>query len=216
MSEESSPCFAHLLVNGTPVDPQTRRDVARCRRAERARLMAARRVLSVSENAAQSARAAELLDEVAPPTPGQTIAVYWPIRGELDLRGWMRAAHDKGARIVLPVVVEKDAPVAFHHWEPEAKMTRGVWNIPVPATAEPLTPEVVIAPLLGLDAQGYRLGNGGGYYDRTLAALSPPPRIIGVGHDFCRMDTIFPMPWDVPMMQSVLGCGTVLDHAARD
>lgn len=216
MTEESAPCYAHLLVDGQPVDPQTRRDVARFRRAERARLMATRRALSVAEGAAQSARVTERLEGLIRPTRGAVIAAYWPIRGELDLRGWMRAMHAKGARIALPVVVENAAPVQFHRWTPGAEMKRGVWNIPVPAAPEPLSPKVVVAPLLGLDARGYRLGNGGGYYDRTLAALSPPPRIIGVGHDFCRIETIFPMPWDVPMMQSVLGCGTVLDHAARD
>ncbi len=91
-------------------------------------------------------------------------------------------------------------------------MTRGVWNIPVPQSSEALTPDVVIAPLLGIDAAGYRLGNGGGYYDRTLAALPRMPQVIGVGHDFCRIDTIFPMPWDVPMQQSILGDGTVIHH----
>ena len=213
MTKESAPCFAHLLVNGQPVDPETRRDVARFRRAERARLMATRRGLSADHLAAQSARVARALTRLISASPSLTIAAYWPIRGELDLRGWMGEMHDHGAQIALPVVIEKDAPVAFHRWTPGCAMTRGVWNIPVPETAAPLTPDVVIAPLLGLDAAGFRLGNGGGYYDRTLAALPIMPRVIGVGHIFCPLDTIFPIPWDVPMQQSVLGDGRVIDHA---
>lgn len=214
MTDDSSPCFAHLLVAGQPVDPETRRDVARFRKAERARLMAARRALPADQLKTQSNIVTEALAALIPPRCGQTIALYWPIRGELDLRPWMTAAHEQGAQIALPVVVEKDAPVAFHRWEPGCAMTRGVWNIPVPQSAEPLTPDVVIAPLLGIDAAGYRLGNGGGYYDRTLAALPRLPQVIGVGHDFCRMDTIFPMPWDVPMQQSILGDGSLTDYGA--
>ncbi|MEX3314330.1 5-formyltetrahydrofolate cyclo-ligase [Sulfitobacter sp. PS-8MA] len=214
MTDDSSPCFAHLLAAGQPVDPETHRDVARFRKAERARLMAARRALPADQLRKQSNIVAEALETLIPSRGGQTLALYWPIRGELDLRPWMTAAHEQGAQIALPVVVKKDAPVAFHRWEPGCAMTRGVWNIPVPQSAEPLTPDVVIAPLLGIDAAGYRLGNGGGYYDRTLAALPRLPQVIGVGHDFCRMDTIFPMPWDVPMQQSILGDGSLMDHGA--
>ena len=213
MTQESAPCFVHLMVNGQPVDPQTRRDVARFRRAERARLMAARRALATIDLITQSGRVAQTLRQLIAIAPPLTIAAYWPIRGELDLRGWMTEMHNHGAQIALPVVEEKNAPVAFHRWTPAAEMIRGVWNIPVPRIASPVVPDVVIAPLLGLDAAGYRLGNGGGYYDRTLAALPQMPRVIGVGHDFCRMETIFPMPWDIPMQQSALGDGTVIDHA---
>jgi 5-formyltetrahydrofolate cyclo-ligase len=212
MNSDSDPCFAHLLVNGQPVDPDTRRDVLRYRRAERERLMQARRALSAHELAAQSACVADALTDLVVAHAGLTIAAYWPIRGELDLRPWMTAAHENGAQIALPVVIEKNAPVAFHLWQPGCPMKRGIWNIPVPETAVSVSPDVVIAPLLGLDAAGFRLGNGGGYYDRTLAALPNLPRVIGVGHDFCCMETIFPMPWDIPMQQSVLGDGKVIDH----
>lgn len=86
-------------------------------------------------------------------------------------------------------------------------MARGVWNIPVPAAPDPVTPDLVIVPLLGVDEAGYRLSNGGGYYDRTLAALAPRPRAIGVGHDFAALPTIFPQPWDIAMDLVLLGDG---------
>jgi 5-formyltetrahydrofolate cyclo-ligase len=217
MSDESDagspPCFAHELVGGQPVDPATARDVARFRKAERARLLGLRRAMPVAEARAQAERVATALDGLVAPGRGEVVSVYWPIRGELGLRFWMERADAAGARIVLPVVTEKAAPLVFRRWRPGCRMERGVWNIPVPAGGEVLTPEVVVAPLVGIDAEGYRLGNGGGYYDRTLATFSPLPRRIGVGQDFCPLPTIFPMPWDIPMQLAVLGDGRV-EHFA--
>ncbi|SFQ04179.1 5-formyltetrahydrofolate cyclo-ligase [Tranquillimonas alkanivorans] len=205
----SEPCLGHLLVDGHPVDPQTVRDVARFRRAERARLLQAR-----TRPVAEARKAADVLEDalagLVAPAPGQRIAVYWPIRGEPDLRGWMREAHEAGARVLLPVVVRKDAPLAFRRWTPGCRMERGLWNIPVPAEGESEHPDTVIAPLVGVDEALFRLGNGGGYYDRTLVRLEPRPHVIGVGFAECRLRTIFPMPWDVPMNVVILSDGTRL------
>lgn len=201
------PCFAHHIIGGHVVDADTWRDVARFRKAERSRLYAARRALSQAEQKAQATRVMAMLTEEIGPPEGRTIAGYWPIRGEMDLRPWLSDMAAHGAQIALPVVIAKGAPVAFHRWQPGATMARGVWNIPVPAEPDPVQPDTVIVPLLGVDAAGYRLGNGGGYYDMTLAALDPRPRIIGVGHGFCALPTIFPQPWDIPMEVVLLGDG---------
>lgn len=206
---DASPCFAHLLVDGQPVDPQTLADVAVFRRAERARLYAARKALSAADRAASETAIAAALDRVLDDTSGRVVAAYWPIRGEPDLRGWMAEASRRGARVAVPVVVERDAPVVFRRWSPGCPMMRGAWNIPVPRDGEEVTPDIVIAPLLGVDDLLHRLGNGGGYYDRTLARLTGPRLVIGVGHGHARMPTIFPMPWDVPMDVVLLGDGTV-------
>ena len=74
------------------------------------------------------------------------------------------------------------------------------------------TVNIVIAPLVGVDEGLYRLGNGAGYYDRTLALLDPQPRIVGVGLSACRLPTIYPMPWDVPMSEVLLSDGTHLER----
>ncbi|MEQ8254610.1 MAG: 5-formyltetrahydrofolate cyclo-ligase [Roseovarius confluentis] len=203
-----APCFAQDVVGGHVVDAQTRADVAQFRKSDRARLYALRKELSQDELARQAAAVMATLDRVLEDVAGKSVAGYWPIRGELDLRSWFGRAGAAGAQVALPVVVEKGRAVQFHLWQPGAKMTRGIWNIPVPAEARPVAPEIVIVPLLGVDDGCYRLGNGGGYYDMTLAALTPRPRVIGVGHDFCPVQTIFPQPWDVPMDDVILGDGS--------
>jgi 5,10-methenyltetrahydrofolate synthetase len=211
MTEEpaggESACFLHTLVDGQPVDPDTWRDVARFRRAERQRLYDLRRSFSPDRRSTATAAIVNDLKSVAGPLEGLNISVYWPIRGEPDLRPWMKEAHEAGARILLPVVEQKGQPLSFRHWEPRAKMERGIWNIPVPASCETGLPDLVISPLVGADEDCFRLGNGGGYYDMTLARLKPRPRIIGVGLPGCMLKTIFPMPWDVPMDVVVLGDG---------
>ena len=202
-------CFAHRLVDGHPVDPEAARDVARFRKAERARLMEARRRISSSDRAEMTATLIGALDTLVAPQPDMRIAVYWPIRGEPDLRDWTKRAHAVGATVLLPVVVEKAAPLVFRAWRPGCKMERGIWNIPVPAEGPEMTPDIVVSPLVGVDEECYRLGNGGGYYDRTLARLDPLPRVVGTGYPDCRIPTIFPMPWDVPMHDIVLADGSV-------
>jgi 5-formyltetrahydrofolate cyclo-ligase len=202
-----------MLVDGHVIDPQTWKDVSVFRKAERTRLYAARQTVSATERKAMSGRISQWLTEILGDVSGRTIAVYWPIRGEVNLRPWMVETSERGARICLPVVVEKDQPVEFHRWTPDSAMVKGIWNIPVPADTVPVMPDVVIAPLLGVDGNGYRLGNGGGYYDRTLARLPGDLLTIGVGQPFARMKTIFPMPWDIPMKKVVLGDGSVSDHS---
>ncbi|UOA16592.1 5-formyltetrahydrofolate cyclo-ligase (plasmid) [Sulfitobacter dubius] len=208
----SDPCMAHLLIDGNPVDPIGMRDVVRFRTAERARLMEARRQLSVQQRAAMTANLITKLETRVVPQQGMKIAVYWPIRGEPDLRDWMAKAHAAGAVILLPVVAEKNAPLSFRAWQPGCAMERGIWNIPVPTRGAEAVPDVVISPLLGVDEACFRLGNGGGYYDKTLAQLDPLPKVIGVGFSHCRIPTIFPMPWDIPMDSVVLSDGSVCDR----
>lgn len=207
----SPACFAHELELGEAgyeaVDPQQARDVARWRKAERARLIAARLATSPGERREAADRVAAALDGLVDPRPGMVVSLYWPFRGELDLRGWMGRAVERGARAALPVVVARARPLVFREWRPGCRMARGVWNIPEPADGEVLTPDVVLAPLVGFDPDGYRLGYGGGFFDRTLAAISPRARAIGVGHGVEAIPTIYPQPHDIPMDAIVTGAG---------
>ena len=144
-------------------------------------------------------RAIKLLTDTVDFRPYTTLGIYWPIRGEIDVRTIAKRHLQRGGEVALPVVVSKDAPVEFWRWYPGIEMRRGFWNIPVPAQSTALDPDVLIVPLVGFDRAGYRLGYGGGYYDRTLAAANPKPFCIGLGYAAMELPTIYPQPHDIPM-----------------
>jgi 5-formyltetrahydrofolate cyclo-ligase len=91
----------------------------------------------------------------------------------------------------------------FWPWWPGAPMTQGVWSIPIPADGEPVQPDTLLVPLVGFDSENYRLGYGGGFYDRTIAAMPSRPRTIGIGFACARLATIYPQPYDIPMDEVV-------------
>lgn len=205
----SPPCYMHEIdpAYGGIADPIQACDVARWRKAGRERLIAARIALSVTERLAHAEQLAADLDAVVSKIAPRSVSLYWPFRGEPDLRAWMRRAHESGVRIALPVVLAKGQPLVFREWRPGALLARGVSNIPYPADGEPLETDVVIAPLVGFDPEGYRLGYGGGFFDRTLAALTPRPVAIGVGHSIAALATIYPQPHDIAMDWILTGDG---------
>ena len=145
------------------------------------------------------ARAADIISERLAQLvkPGQVFSFYWPMKGELDFRPLAMKLHRQGVATALPVVVEKNRPMVFRPWAPKAPMRRGIWNIPEPATEETVAPDVALAPVVGFTEDDYRLGYGGGYFDRTLAVLAPRPLVVGVGLDFQRLETFHPLPHDI-------------------
>lgn len=174
-------------------------EVARWRKAERERLIAGRLAIPAETRSGFSARIAERLDAIIGDVSGIAISLYWPFRGEPDLRSWMASLIARGGVPALPVVVEKARPLVFRAYRPGDRLEKGVWNIPIPAKGEPVIPDVVIAPLVGVDPNNYRLGYGGGFFDRTLASLAKKPLVIGVGYETQRIATIHPQPHDIPM-----------------
>lgn|SRR5690606_17579009 len=199
MMHEVDPAYMGLSPTDN-VDPQQRRDVMRWRKAERERLIKARLAIASEERRTLSQRiAGRLAQEIGDPA-GLIVSAYWPFRGEPDLREFLKQITAQGGQPALPVVVAKARPLIFRAWRPKEPLERGVWNIPVPAEGAPVVvPDVVIAPVIGFDPGCYRLGFGGGFYDRTLAALPQRPRVYGVGFGVAAIPTIFPQPHDIPL-----------------
>lgn len=198
-------------------------EIRRWRVEKRLEFVACRRAVSPARKRLASAdigdRVLELILEATP--SGAVIGGYWPIRGEINLVPLFRELDGKGYRVALPVVIEKNAPVEFWRWMPGMPMDRGIWDIPVPATRNPVKPEILVVPLVGYDDQCFRLGNGGGYYDRTLAACDAKPYCIGVGYSFAHVSSIHPQPHDVPMdvivtEESVVGRASHVLSTPRD
>lgn len=162
-------------------------------------LIGRRMALDAGERKARSERARQRLLERVQLGNYPTLGVYWPVRGEIDVLGIAEAHLARGGRVALPVVVQPLAPVEFWSWHPGIPMSRGVWNIPIPAERQVLAPDALIVPLVGFDAHRYRLGYGGGYYDRTIAAATPRPWCVGLGYEGGRLESIFPQQHDIPM-----------------
>jgi len=120
------------------------------------------------------------------------------MHGEPDLRAAAAQWVAAGAKAALPDTFPRQ-PLTFRPWTPDCPMRAGVWDIPVPDTMETVEPSVLLMPCLGYDIEGYRLGHGGGYYDRTLAAMRPRPLAIGVGYSHAVLPTIWPQAHDIPM-----------------
>ena len=204
----SPPCYAAEVApeyfDPLAVDPEQARDVARWRKAERTRLRDARLALSVAERkeigAALAGHLRQVLKDRFGGAPGKVFSAYWPIKGEPDLRPLMVELHKAGITVALPLVETRAAPLTFRRWTPKTRMVRGDWNIPVPPPDAPVVrPDIALAPLVGWTADGYRLGYGGGYFDRTLAALSPKPFVVGIGINAAQLKTIYPQPHDIPL-----------------
>lgn len=117
-----------------------------------------------------------------PLRPEAVVSAYWPMDGELDLRPLMAALHAAGHPIALPVVVGKRQPLTFRAWAPGDVLDPATFGTRIPGADKPeRTPGVILAPLLAFDRRGYRLGYGGGFYDRTLAILRSRGRVLAVG-----------------------------------
>jgi 5-formyltetrahydrofolate cyclo-ligase len=143
-------------------------------------------------------------------SPGAIVSGFSAIRDEIDPAALLARLGGEGCRLCLPVMQGKGLPLVFRAWSPGDAMGKVQWGIAEPLPDKPeLEPDIVLVPLLAFDATGYRLGYGGGFYDRTLAALSPKPLAIGVGYELGRLATIHPQPHDIPMDALVTEAGVV-------
>ena len=182
-------------------------DLKAWRRSERQRLIAARIALSPATLEAWRQRIDRFLELSFPGLAQRRLAFCWPIKGEYDARHFARTLRDKGALTALPVVVAPRTPLVFREWHPGIELVKGPLDIPYPANSSEVAPDGVLLPMNGWDRQGYRLGYGGGFFDRTLAAMTKKPVVIGISYELARMETIFPQSWDIPMDYVVTEAG---------
>jgi 5-formyltetrahydrofolate cyclo-ligase len=169
------------------------------RRSERQRLLALRTGTAPAERREWEQKIEAALHAVLHERPGIILGVYWPFQAEFDPRPLIDRLIAAGSAVALPAVIDKKGPLEYRSWQPGEKLVDGVWNIPVPERRQVVVPQAVLAPLVGFDRHCYRLGYGGGYFDRTLAALAPRPWAIGVGFELSRLETIYPQGFDIPM-----------------
>src|SRR5690606_4749450 len=132
--------------------------------------------------------------------PGDIIAGYWRIRDETDCKPILIRLMDSGQKVVLPVVAGDDAPLDLRVWEADAPLYEAGFGTLAPSDLAPrAVPDLILVPLLGFDGKGTRLGYGGGYYDRTIAALEKKPRLVGLAYAAQEFDEIPREAHDVPL-----------------
>ncbi len=174
-------------------------ELAAWRKSERARLLRERQALGKDLLARWRMRIDSHIQRAFPDLVHGTVAFCWPYKNEYDARHLVAALRRRGATAALPAVVAPKTPLIFREWHPGVKLSEGPLGIPYPEASPEVRPDHVLLPMLGWDAQGYRLGYGGGFFDRTLAAFEKRPRVIGVSYEPAHLQTIYPQPYDIPV-----------------
>lgn len=139
--------------------------------------------------------------------PDTVIGAYWPIKGEFDPLPALHRWKEDGElmerplrrRIGLPVVNKQHKTLTFHVWYPGCEMEEDAYGIPKPKGTELIVPTLLFVPCVGYGPGGYRLGYGGGFYDRTLASLQPRPQAVGLGFTEGFIDDLEPEAHDQPL-----------------
>lgn len=181
-------------------------DRAELRRAA----IAARESMTAEAHAHASAKIETHLAAMLSDRPPSVLGFCWPMKMEFDCRPLVLRLLAAGWRASLPVAQAPATAMPFREWTPGAAMAADCYGIPVPAGGECLVPGIILLPLVAFDGRGYRLGYGGGHFDRTLAALAPRPFAIGVGFERVRVDSIRPEPHDIPLDAIVTESGVKL------
>lgn len=175
-----------------PASPQARLQ-------RRAALIAQRQARSASRSDAQISALFEHLRDAVGEVRGKTLGLYWPVRGEPPLGALPSQWQAQGAQLALPVVDGPGQALRFVQWRVDAPTVPGAYGILRPACDLAARPDLLLVPCLGFDVRGYRLGYGGGFYDRTLATLQPKPVTAGLGFTQGFVDDLEPESHDIPL-----------------
>ncbi|MGH8727760.1 MAG: 5-formyltetrahydrofolate cyclo-ligase [Burkholderiales bacterium] len=174
-------------------------DIKVWRRGKRIELIARRVDLDAQVRRDWNARIDGFIERGFPLLANMVVGFCWPHRAEYDARFVAKHFRDRGALTALPAVVGKKTALEFRGWRPGVRMSKGVYDIPVPEGSDVVTPDALIVPMIAFDEQAYRLGYGGGYFDITLGAIAPKPLAIGVCYELFRFGSLDPQPHDIAM-----------------
>lgn len=195
--------------------PQTRAGMSpeerlKLRRALRKECVERRLALPAAQCAEYSGQICQHLQAHFPQLSRLRLGFCWPVNNEPDLlpliRSWLNSPAP-GFTALLPVVQGHGMPLVFRAWTPETPMTHDSFGIPMPSAGPFLLPEALLIPVNAFDAAGYRIGYGGGFFDRTLAALTPRPLSIGVGFELSRIASVHPEAYDAQLDAMVTEAG---------
>jgi len=126
-------------------------------------------------------------------TDRKTVSGFIPYRSEIDITGLLAVLANNNYQTCLPIVIAQGQPLIFRNWQPGDETIPGAWDIPVPLpTAELAEPDIMLVPLLAYDKSGFRLGYGGGFYDRTISGLKKSKAVttIGVAYSAQEVDQV--------------------------
>lgn len=182
-------------------------NLAQWRKGMRKELIARRMAATQEQRREWSLAISLTLLRGVPWRDGIIIGFCWPYKGEYDARPLLRLLRDRGMKCALPVVQQRAQPLLFRSWWPGAAMEKGALGIAYPVGTAQVSPDIVLVPLVGFGRGGDRLGYGGGYFDRTLAAFEPRPLTIGVGFELAQIESTYPQPHDILMDAIVTEAG---------
>jgi 5-formyltetrahydrofolate cyclo-ligase len=196
-------CNGSVTAQSSTAPDAVAHDVTKHKAALRARMRAWRDGLDSAAKVRAAAAIAELglalVLELRGPAREGTVSAFAAMPEELNVWLLLRRLHGAGVPLALPVVAGKGKPLVFRTWTPGDAMDKGVWDIPQPKPEQPVVqPDILLVPLLAFDAQGRRLGYGGGFYDRTLASLRARKAIVavGLGYDEQLVDAVPHLDYD--------------------
>lgn len=169
------------------------------RKLRRAELVALREAIPETDYQSWNSAITQSLKQGFPELQSMVVGFCWPHRGEYDPRPYMEFLHERGATLAFPEVVSRFEPLRFRKWWPGAPMKTGAYGIPIPENRVFVEINAVVIPMIGFDKLGFRLGYGGGFFDRTLAVTSPRPLAIGVAFEILAVDNVYPQSHDIPM-----------------